>query len=91
MDLNDNTVKSENYATRLINLIGAGLRAVGRFYIDGFREMTVGRQLWALIIVKLAVLLLVFKLLFFPDTLSRDYPDDEARAKAVRTSLTTRR
>lgn len=49
--------------------------------------MTVGRSLWILILVKVAVLLLVFKLLFFPDVLKRDYPDDDARAEAVRQSL----
>lgn len=61
---------------------------VWRFYVDGFRGMTVGKSLWILIIVKIAVLFLVFKLLFFPDVLKRDYPDDTSRAKAVRSSLT---
>ncbi len=35
---------------------------IWRFYADGFRSMTVGRQLWALILVKVALLFLVFKL-----------------------------
>lgn len=60
---------------------------VYRFYRDGFREMTVGRSLWALILIKLAILFLVFRLFFFPDVLSRDYDTDEARADAVRQSL----
>lgn len=64
------------------------LTGIWRFYIDGFRNMTVGRALWALIIIKVAVLFLVFKLLFFPDVLKRDYPDDASRAQAVRSSLT---
>ncbi len=29
------------------------LRKVIRFYVEGFREMTVGRTLWAVILVKL--------------------------------------
>lgn len=49
--------------------------------------MTVGRWLWAIILVKLAVMFLVFRLFFFPDILQRDYADDEARAEAVRTNL----
>lgn len=65
-----------------------GAVAVWRFYVDGFRSMTVGRSLWLLILIKVAILFLIFKLLFFPDVLKRDYPDDESRAQAVRSSLT---
>lgn len=61
-----------------------------RFYIDGFRQMTVGRYLWALIILKLVILFFVFKLFFFPDRLARDYGTDSERAKAVRTGLLDR-
>ena len=44
---------------------------IGKFlylYIDGFRQMTTGRTLWAVIIVKSVVLLTVLQL-FFPDTI----------------------
>lgn len=37
-----------------------------RFYVDGFRRMTIGRTLWAIIIVKLVVFFAVLKLFFFP-------------------------
>lgn len=60
---------------------------VSDLYVDGFRNMTVGRYLWAIILLKLAVLFLVFKLFFFPDLLSRDYDNDADRADAVRTNL----
>lgn len=52
--------------------------------------MTVGRKLWALILIKLAVIFLVLKLFFFPDILERDYDSDDARANAVRSSLISR-
>lgn len=58
-------------------------------YVEGFRSMTVGRKLWAIILIKLAVLFLVFRLLLMPDILQRDYDSDEARAAAVRSSLST--
>ncbi len=61
-----------------------------RFYLDGFRSMTVGRKLWALILIKLAVIFLVLKMFLFPDILERDYDSDDARADAVRNSLITR-
>lgn len=62
-------------------------KKVLRFYCDGFRSMTVGKYLWALILVKLFILFFVFKLFFFPDVLKRDYTNDADRAKAVRTHL----
>ncbi len=60
---------------------------IWRFYRDGFREMTTGKRLWALIIVKLVLIFVIMKLLFFPNLLKRDYNDDDSRADAVRTSL----
>jgi hypothetical protein len=57
------------------------------FYRDGFKSMTVGKTLWAIILIKLVVLFLILKIFFFPDILSRDYSTDEERADAVRTSL----
>lgn len=63
---------------------------IARFYIEGFRSMTVGRKLWALIIIKVALLILVFKLFFFPDLLQERYSTDAQRSQAVRTSLTAR-
>lgn len=39
-------------------------------YYDGFRSMTLGRTLWTIIVIKLAVMFLVLKLFFFPNFLS---------------------
>lgn len=63
---------------------------VFRFYAEGFRSMTVGKKLWALIIIKLILFFLVFKLFLFPDILHRDYDDDTERAQAVRGTLIER-
>ncbi len=57
-------------------------------YRDGFRNMTVGRYLWAIIIVKLLIMFLVLKLFFFPNILERDYATEAERAEAVRDALT---
>ena len=59
-------------------------------YADGFRQMTVGKRLWALILIYLLFILLELKLFFFPDILERDYADDTSRAQAVRTTLIDR-
>lgn len=52
--------------------------------------MTVGRKLWAIIIIKLIFIFLVMKLFFFTDILKRDYATDEERAGAVREELIDR-
>ena len=61
--------------------------SVWQFYRDGFSQMTVGRKLWTLIIVKLIFIFLVLKLFFFPDILNRDFDTDQERANHVRKQL----
>ena len=46
------------------------LRRVADLYVDGFRNMTLGRTLWVIILLKLVIVLVVMKLLFFPAFLS---------------------
>lgn len=75
----------------ICNLITGRCLAVWRFYRDGFRDMTVGRWLWAMILIKLFILFGIFKLFFFPDVLQRDYSNDEERADAVRSTLLDKR
>ncbi|MDE6648894.1 MAG: DUF4492 domain-containing protein [Muribaculaceae bacterium] len=70
--------------------IGNKIKAVIDFYVDGFRSMTVGKKLWAIIFIKVAILFLVFKLFFFPDILKENYDNDDDRARAVAEQLTTR-
>ena len=36
-------------------------------YADGFRSMTLGRTLWAIILIKLFVIFVILKLFFFPN------------------------
>ena len=38
-----------------------------RLYYDGFRNMTLGKTLWAVILIKLVIIFAVLKLFFFPD------------------------
>ncbi len=61
---------------------------VARFYLDGFRRMTLGRTLWLIIAVKLLVLFGVFKLFFFPDYLETNFATDHERAEHVLSNLT---
>ena len=53
------------------------IKKIFRFYLDGFRSMTVGKTLWAIILVKLFAILKVF---FFPDFLAGQSPEERSRS-----------
>ncbi|MBR4920075.1 MAG: DUF4492 domain-containing protein [Prevotella sp.] len=42
---------------------------VFHLYYDGFRNMRIGRTLWAIILIKLFIIFVILKLFFFPDFL----------------------
>ncbi len=58
---------------------------IGRFYIDGFRNMTWGWQLWALILLKLILLFAILRVFFFQPVLAGK--SDEERSETVGTEL----
>ena len=65
-------------------------RRVWDLYYEGFRNMTVGKTLWVIILVKLFIFFVIMKFLFFPNLLKRDYSTDEERADHVRSELINR-
>ena len=65
------------------------IRKIYRFYVDGFREMTVGKTLWAIILCKVFVLFVVLKIFFFPNLL-KALPDDDAKGAYVAADLAHR-
>ena len=64
------------------------LRRIVTFYLDGFRNMKLGRTLWAIIVIKLLIMFGVLKLFFFPDILHDNFNSDMERANHVFTQLT---
>ena len=46
-------------------------------YADGFRSMTLGRTLWAIILIKLFVIFVILKLFFFPNFIKEHAPEGE--------------
>ena len=69
-----------------INLLMIG--KAFRFYYTGFRNMTWGRKLWRIILIKLFIMFAVLRLFFFPDLLKRDFKSDEERATHVLEQMT---
>lgn len=49
------------------NRIAHFFDAAWHLYADGFRQMTVGRTLWLVILIKLFIIFFILKLFFFPD------------------------
>jgi hypothetical protein len=43
-------------------------------YYDGFRNMTLGKTLWAIILIKLFIIFVVLKIFFFPNFLKQHAP-----------------
>jgi hypothetical protein len=64
------------------------IRNIYQFYYQGFKSMTVGKNLWIIIIIKLIVLFLILKLFFFPDFLKTNFKTDEERSNHVIEQLT---
>jgi len=59
------------------------MKKIVQFYINGFKEMTLGRTLWAIILIKLFILFFVLKLFFFPNLLKRNFSTDKERGDHV--------
>lgn len=59
-----------------------------RFYLDGFRSMTIGRTLWKVILIKLFIMFAVLKLFFFPNFLNTRFSTDEQKAGYVMEQIT---
>jgi len=64
------------------------LKRIIRFYIDGFRSMTIGKKLWIIIFIKLFVMFAILKLFFFPDLLQTKFNSDEERSNYVIEQIT---
>ena len=60
-------MKKDNFAYRVFDL-----------YYDGFRNMRLGRTLWAIILIKLFIIFAILKVSFFPNFLKEQAKGDEA-------------
>ena len=58
------------------------------FYYDGFRNMTVGKSLWLIILIKLFIMFAILRLFFFPNYLKTNFDTDEERSDHVIEQIT---
>lgn len=54
------------------------IKKIWNFYYEGFRQMTLGRTLWLIILIKLFIIFVVLKLFFFPNYLKENAGGNEA-------------
>lgn len=66
------------------------LKRIVHFYIDGFRSMTLGRTLWALILIKLFIMFAIVKPFVSPNFLATQFDNDAQRAEHVLSNLSQR-
>jgi hypothetical protein len=64
------------------------LKNIFKFYFDGFKNMTWGKAVWIVILVKLFIFFFVMKLFFFPDHLKERFKTDQERGSYVLESIT---
>lgn len=68
--------------------VDMSIAGIFRFYMDGFRSMTLGKTLWKIILIKLFVMFAILKLFFFQDYLGSNFSTDEERAAHVLEQIT---
>ena len=56
---------------------------VFHLYYDGFRSMTLGKTLWAIILIKLFIIFAVLKVFFFPNFLKEHAQGHESEYVAT--------
>ena len=49
----------------------SAIRQMFRFYMEGFREMRLGKTLWLIILIKLFIMFFILRLFFFPNYLGQ--------------------
>jgi hypothetical protein len=66
------------------------IRSIGDFfgmYVEGFRNLSWGKPLWIIILVKLFIMFAILKVFFFHSPLS-DYDTKEAKSDYIYKELT---
>lgn len=69
-----------------MNLPGWSIKLY-KFYRDGFKNMTIGKTLWIIVIIKLFIMFAILKVFFFPNYLKTNFDNETDKANHVGTEL----
>jgi hypothetical protein len=58
------------------------------FYYEGFKNMTWGKSVWIIILIKLFIFFFILKIFFFPNLLEKNFSNDKERGEHVLENLT---
>ena len=64
------------------------ISSIFRFYVDGFRRMTLGKTLWTIILIKLFVLFAIVKVFLLPNHLNSQFDTSADKSAHVADHLT---
>ena len=59
------------------------LKNIASLYIDGFKNMKMGKKLWLLIIIKLIIMFGILKVFIIDETLNTKFQTDEEKSEFV--------
>jgi hypothetical protein len=59
------------------------LQTLYRFYLDGFRNMTVGKTLWKVIVIKLIIILLFLNVVVYDKSIHSEYTTPQEKSDYV--------
>ena len=77
--------------TAVINIFMEKIRNCSDFfamYVDGFKNLTWGKPLWIIILIKLFIMFAVLKVFFFPNLLNSRFQTNEEKSEYVLQELT---
>ncbi|MDR0505647.1 MAG: DUF4492 domain-containing protein [Dysgonamonadaceae bacterium] len=57
-------------------------------YVEGFKNLTWGKTLWIIILIKLFIMFAVLKVFFFPDFLGSRFDTEEKKSEYIFNELT---
>lgn len=69
-------------------MIKKQLKNISNLYIDGFKNMKVGKSLWLIIAIKLIIMFGVLKVFVFDENLNTKFKSDEEKSDFVILNLT---
>ncbi len=64
-------------------------KRIARFYINGFKEMKLGKTLWLIIIIKLFIMFVILRVFFFKPHL-KQFDSEESKQEYVSDELIRR-
>ncbi|WP_172201779.1 DUF4492 domain-containing protein [Campylobacter sp. RM16188] len=69
-------------------MIKKQLKNIYDLYIDGFKNMKVGKSLWLIIAIKLVIMFGILKVFVFDENLNTKFKSDEEKTNFVILNLT---